>query len=82
MISTDQPLHQCPIIPFSDKPIFDRKKKKKKKLGNFVFFYFSFYAREINLEPLLFFFFFSQVIELFHRSRKKIKNQVRYGIFM
>ena len=50
----DQPLHQCPIIPFSDKPIFGRgKKKKKKKKYIIIFFifrkfcsYFSFYARD------------------------------------
>ena len=41
------------LNPLSAKPMFDKKKKKKKKFFKKFYSYFSFYARERNLEPFL-----------------------------
>ena len=57
------------INPFSAKPIFVRKKKKKgkkKNLGNFRSTLIFMLERKILSS-----FFFSQLIELFHRVMKK-----------
>ena len=33
------------------------------------------------METFFFFFFYRKLLELFHRTMKKIKNQARYEIF-
>ena len=42
-----------------------------------LYSYFIFCARERNFESV----FFSQLIELFHRTMEIIRNQARYEIF-
>ena len=56
------------INPFSTKPIFGRKKKKS-ILGNFIA------TLVFMLETKNFKLFFSQLIELFHRTMKKKKKK-------
>ena len=63
------------INPFSGKPIFGREKKN---LGNFLAILVFMLERKI----LSSFFFFSQVIELFHRTMTKIENPAKYELFV
>ena len=54
----------------AEKNIFFRK----------FYIYFSFYAREKNFKYSS---FFSQLIQLFHRTmKKKIENTVKYELFL
>ena len=57
------------LNPFSAKPIFGRKIQKS-FLGNFIATLVFMLERKI----LSSFFFFSQLIKLFHRTMKKIKT--------